>query len=88
MAGSKVISNFKDNSVNNQCNKLLNYLIEHGTITTSEAREKLDIYYPPARIKELRNAGYKILTVWDSWTSSYGIKHRIAKYVYQGISHD
>ncbi len=73
--------NFNDNSAFNQRLKLLDYLLEHGSITSSEAREKLDIYYPPARIFELRQAGYLINTVWDNWTSEHGIKHRIARYV-------
>jgi len=75
------MDNFKDNSASNQCKKLLNYLLEHVGITSSEAREKLDIYHPPARIKELRQQGYLINTVWVTWSSEYGIKHRIAKYV-------
>lgn len=73
--------NFSDNSLFNQRLKLLDYLLEHGSITTQKAREHLDIYYPPARIKELRDAGYLIHTVWIIWISDYGIKHRIAKYV-------
>ena len=36
---------------------------------------------PAPRILELRKAGYQIVTVWDSWTSEYGIKHSIARYV-------
>lgn len=73
--------NFRDNSAQNQRLKLLDYLFEHGSITSQKARELLDIYYPPARIKELRQAGYLIHRIWDSWTSEYGIKHRIARYV-------
>ena len=73
--------NFNDNSAFNQRLKSLDYLLEHGSITSSEAREKLDIYYPPARIFELRQAGYLINTIWDNWTSEHGIKHRIARYV-------
>lgn len=73
--------NFNDNSAFNQRLKLLDYLLEHDSITTQKAREHLDIYYPPARAEELREAGYLINTVWDSWTSEYGIKHRIARYV-------
>ena len=73
--------NFNDNSAFNQRLKSLDYLLEHGSITSSEAREKLDIYYPPARIFELRQAGYLINTVWDNWTSVHGIKHRIAHYI-------
>ncbi|MDX1915068.1 MAG: helix-turn-helix domain-containing protein [Methylophilus sp.] len=80
-AGSKDKAKFTDNSAHNQRLKLLDYLLEYGSITTSEAREKLDIYYPPSRAKELRQAGYLINTVWVSWTSDYGIKHRIGNYV-------
>lgn len=74
-------SEFTDNSSHNQRLKLLDYLFERGSITTSEAREKLDIYNPPARLFELRGAGYLIHTIWDYWTSEHGIKHRIARYV-------
>jgi hypothetical protein len=72
--------NFNDNSAHNQCLKLLDYLFERGSISSAEAREKLDVYYPPARIFTLRQS-YLINTVWDSWTSEHGIKHRIARYV-------
>lgn len=72
---------FTDNSLHNQRLKLLDYLLERGSITTSEAREKLDIYYPPARKFELCQAGYLIETIWDNWTSEFGTKHRIGRYV-------
>ena len=73
--------NFNDNSAHNQRLKLLDYLFERGSISSAEAREKLDIYSPPARAFELRQAGYLLNTVWDNWTSENGIKHRIARYV-------
>ncbi len=73
--------NFNDNSSYNQRLKLLDWLLEKVSITTKQAQINLDIYYPPARIKELRQAGYLINTVWDSWTSEHGIKHRIGRYV-------
>ena len=73
--------NFNDNSAHNQRLKILDWLFEKGSITSSEARERLDVYYPPARIFELRQAGYLIVTIWDNWTSEHGIKHRIARYV-------
>jgi hypothetical protein len=81
LAGSKDKSKFNDNSVHNQRLKLLDYLLEHNSVTTKKAQTDLDIYYPPARIKELRKAGYLINTVWDYWTSEHGIKHRIGRYV-------
>lgn len=72
---------FTDNSAHNQRLKLLDWLLEKLSITSNEAREQLDIYHPPARIFELRKAGYQIATIWDNWTSEQGIKHRIARYV-------
>lgn len=80
-AGQTDKANFKDNSASNQRLKLRDYLLEHGFITTKKAQQDLDIYYPPARIKELRKAGYLIETFWDSWVSEYGITHRIGRYV-------
>ena len=73
--------NFNDNSAHNQRLKILDWLFEKGSITSSEARERLDVYYPPARIFELRQAGYLIVTIWDNWTSEHGIKHRIGRWV-------
>ena len=81
LAGSKDRDNFNDNSSHNQRLKLLDWLFERASITSQQARESLDIYNPPARIKELRQAGYLINTLWDSWTSEFGIKHRVARYV-------
>lgn len=80
-AGSQDNPKFKDNSAHNQRLKLLDYLLEHGSITTQQARELLDIYFPPARIKELRQAGYLINTVRVRWVSEYGITHSIGRYV-------
>lgn len=73
---------FTDNSSNNQRAKLLYYLIEHGSITTAQAREVLDVMSPAPRIMELKALGYSIVTLCDSWISDHGINHRgIARYV-------
>jgi hypothetical protein len=77
----KTKRNFKDNSANNQCLKILDWLLEKNSITTSEAREHLDVMSPAARILQLKQAGYLIVTIWETWVSEYGIKHRIARYV-------
>ena len=74
-------SNFTDNSTLNQRLKLLDWLFEHGSITTAQAREKLDVMSPAPRIMELKRDGYLIVTLITSWTSVYGIKHRIGRYV-------
>lgn len=73
--------NFTDNSTNNQQAKLLGYLKEHGSITTAQARELLDVMSPAARIMELKETGYLIVMSWDNWTSEHNIKHRLARYI-------
>jgi len=73
--------NFNDNSAHNQRLKLLDWLLEKGRITTDQAREHLDIMSPAARIFELKDAGYLIVTFRGGWTSEFGIKHSVAKYV-------
>lgn len=75
--------NFNDNSAHNQRLKILDWLLEKGNITTDQARGHLDVMHPAGRIKELREAGYLIITIWITWTSIYEIKHRVAKYVLQ-----
>lgn len=71
---------FTNNSVFNQCLKLLDYLFEYGRITTKQAQEKLGIYYPPARIFTLRQNGYLIHLDWVIWVDEHDIKHRIGRY--------
>jgi Helix-turn-helix domain len=71
---------FTNNTIFNQCLKLLDYLLEYGRITTKQAQEKLAIYYPPARIFTLRQNGYLIHLDWVIWIDEHGIKHRIGRY--------
>ena len=79
---TKTKPKFNDNSTNNQQAKLLDYLQEHGSITTAIARKELDVMSPAPRIMELKALGYLIVTVCDNWISDHGINHKgIARYV-------
>ena len=74
--------NFKDNSASNQCLKILDWLFEKGNITTTQARQQLDVMSPAARILQLKKAGYLIIKISDNWTSEHGINHKgVARYV-------
>lgn len=55
-----------------QCDLLLQYLKEHGSITGAEAFEKLGIYRLSARIADLRAEGYVIETVYKHKTNKKG----------------
>lgn len=62
--------------------KILDWLFEKGNITTTQAREHLDVMSPAARILQLRKMGYQIDRLNDTWTSDHGINHKgVARYV-------
>ena len=70
------------NSLNAQRARLLAALKAAGStgISTIEARVILDILHPGGRIKELRQAGYQILTR-KSWETTALATHRVARYI-------
>lgn len=79
--GSREELNFNNNSNYNQRLKILDWLFEKGSLTTSEAMDYLDIMSPAPQIFELRKAGYLIVTTRDKWTSGFGIKHPVGGYL-------
>lgn len=69
------------NSKAAQRGRLLQYLQQHGSITTLQARQILAVMSPAPRIKELRESGYSIKTNWVKDTDSAGVEHRQGLYV-------
>jgi Helix-turn-helix domain len=51
------------------------------SVTTYEASRWLDIYHPAGRIKDLRDAGFEILTMWTTTKTEANVSHRIGRYV-------
>lgn len=67
---------------------LLDALREHKVITTDDAREYLGISHPAGRVRELRQAGHRIVTEMR-WTYDHReYRRRLAHYVYEGASHE
>jgi len=77
---TKQHSNHSWNSTTAQCARVLNRLRD-GPSTTYELSRKHDIYYPPARLMQLRKRGHEIVTVWEQVITEAGVKHRVGKYV-------
>ncbi|TDP74132.1 helix-turn-helix domain-containing protein [Roseateles toxinivorans] len=50
-------------------------------VTTFEASRFLDVYHPAGRIRDLRDDGHEILTLWTDTTTEAGVTHRIGRYV-------
>ena len=69
-----------NNSRESQRARLLDYL-HRNSCTTLEAREKLNICHPAARVQELRDAGHDILTFREQDINAQGHRHIVAKYV-------
>lgn len=60
--------------------RLLEFLRKRGSLSTIDARHLIDVMHPAARIMELRQAGYSIVTVWTHATTPEGATHRVARY--------
>ena len=61
--------------------KLLYSALLKGPVTTLEARRDHDVMHPAARIQELRERGFNIITHWESQETQPGRVHRVACYV-------
>lgn len=68
---------------NTQCDRLLKAL-SRFSVSTFEAMRYLDVYHCPARILQLRKAGHRIVTRWQTVVTEAGEKHRVGLYVLVG----
>ncbi|MCB2035757.1 MAG: helix-turn-helix domain-containing protein [Ottowia sp.] len=50
-------------------------------INTFEAMRYLDVYHCPARVLQLRKAGHRIFTHWQTVVTEAGVRHRVGLYV-------
>lgn len=67
-----------------QNSMILEHLRKHKGITQLEATKLYGITRLPARINNLRDAGYNIITVMTEGVSRFGKKTRYATYVLRG----
>lgn len=74
----------KGNDTETQASRTLDGLKTFDSLTTQDLRHDLDIMHPAGRIRELRNHGYDIKTVWENYPTACGKIHRMARYVYMG----
>jgi|GEM_PF-892809 len=74
-------SNHTDNSALSQRMRILDWFISKPSLTTEQGRLELDVMHPAARVMELREKGYNILTFWEVVPTASGKTRKIAKYV-------
>lgn len=63
-----------------QCDLILRYLNEHGTITTYESYSKLFITRLPSRIWDLKQKGYEFTERWITKKNIYGRRCQFKEY--------
>lgn len=63
-----------------QSGRLLVAMEEMGHVSTFEASRFLDVYHPPARKRDLVQAGHLIVTVWRYVFTEAGRRHRVGLY--------
>ena len=67
----------------NQCELILKYLDDFGSITTFESYTELGITRLPSRIFDLKQRGYKFEEEWVSKKNRYGKMISFKKYILQ-----
>lgn len=67
----------------NQCELILQYLNDFGSITTFESYTELGITRLPSRIFDLKQQGYKFKEEWVSRKNRYGKMISFKKYILQ-----
>ena len=69
-----------NNKQPSQCELIKRHLDEHGSLTRKEAMNLYGIGNLPARINDMRKAGYDIETVSEKGKNRYGAKTEYGRY--------
>lgn len=67
-----------------QCEKLLDYMKEHGSVTGMESIMQLGVMNYKGRINDLRRLGVPIKTTMETVTNAKGEKKTFARYSLEG----
>lgn len=67
-----------------QCDRILNYMSEFGSITQLEALRDLGCFRLASRINDLKKKGYKIRREMVDVNNRYGEVVQIARYRFEG----
>ena len=74
-----------NNSAENQRKRLLDQFAITPRMTVQQIVKILGILAPPARVKELRELGHSIKTIWVKEDDANGVTHHVGLYVYCGL---
>ncbi len=63
-----------------QCQRIIQYMKDYGSITAAEAMSEFGCYRLAARISDLKNEGYEINRVMETGKNRYGDSVSYARY--------
>ena len=63
-----------------QCDRVANYMRQHGSITQLEAYNELGVFRLASRINDLRRYGYNIVSKSEEVKNKFGEKCKISRY--------
>lgn len=63
-----------------QCEQIIDYLEDHGGITTKDAMEELGVYRLASRIHDLKEEGYEFEKITREELNRYGKKTTFTEY--------
>lgn len=69
-----------------QCDRILDYIAEFGSITQFEALRDLGVQRLASRITELKDKGYSVTYKWVTVKNRYGEKSRVKRYSIGGVN--
>lgn len=67
-----------------QCERVLQYLEDFGSITSADAFVDLGVMRLASRVNDLRKAGYKIISMPETGRNRYGEKTCYTRYRMEG----
>lgn len=63
-----------------QCERVLEYLVRFGSISSAQAMDDLGCFRLASRICDLKKKGYKITDEWDTKKNRFGEEVRFKRY--------
>ena len=66
-----------------QCERIVKYMEDFGSITSAETMQDLGVYRLASRICDLKQAGHKIKSVTESSNNRYCEKTRYSRYSFE-----
>lgn len=66
--------------ISTQCDRIISYMRQHGSITQMEALKELGVLRLASRIRDLKDAGYRIVGETITVENRYKEKCRVKRY--------